>query len=591
MKRIGKAVLFLSSILSCANYGAENKCVNRNVKKRSYTKQEEQDLICSGMQNAYDSGLDEIMLWHEFDISNNNIVSYPRFVGQELQQIKAGTVFTIAVKISSDSIQSLINNGTYLYASVRYRFEDDLEDEFHEDSRNASFVYSKTSPSIKEFDSGYIKGFKLENEVAYATYTVDRDATILNINFVFGNMETKYDDIRITRGSYNEFPGFNVKKYRPCTLPNKEISGDTYIDIDYDKGGMGMMELLSNCIVAYDEEEEKYIRPTIIREEFTDAIYDKSLVGEYRPVVYAASDIYGNTSTATFYLRLVDYKAPTIRKNNDNDISFSYTLLSKEMILEYFTIFDNHILDSVELIDLDLIEARKTMGQHNFRIKATDRSNNISYYESKFLIVDDVPPVVTSPLRINTSVSEVLNVEQIKGMFKSEDEVDGTDLKITVDGKEYFDNAKKPGTYYITYKAVDKANNTTSKRVPVIVSDDNGPTFFIYEYSITSYIGELVDVLAAINSMAEAGIIKKGNYIEYQIISGQDLSNNLEAGSYTTKVLAKSDAGESIVVNLNIDIKEKEKELKAKKGFWQKIADFFRNLFASIGNFFKNLFH
>lgn len=231
------------------------------------------------------------------------------------------------------------------------------------------------------------------------------------------------------------------------------------------------------------------------------------------------------------------------------------------------------------------------MGQHNFRIKATDRSNNISYYESKFLIVDDVPPVVTSPLRINTSVSEVLNVEQIKGMFKSEDEVDGTDLKITVDGKEYFDNAKKPGTYYITYKAVDKANNTTSKRVPVIVSDDNGPTFFIYEYSITSYIGELVDVLAAINSMAEAGIIKKGNYIEYQIISGQDLSNNLEAGSYTTKVLAKSDAGESIVVNLNIDIKEKEKELKAKKGFWQKIADFFRNLFASIGNFFKNLFH
>jgi len=494
------------------------------------------------------------------------------------QWIERGTTFTIGVKLKSDSIKTVLNKAITISGSITLQ---------PNGAPTINETKSKTLTIVENMKASLgtvVKEVNYSSGAFYLTYQASATGYINALSFTFGTTATYFDKIQVSGGNYNDFPGFNNYYSAPCNLPSTKVESDSvYIDVNFNNK-KDVVTTLVNSNIAYDEEDEVYYRPTLVKDEYT---INRSNINEYYPVVISAKDKANNVSTLTYYLRTVDMDGPKIVKKNTNDIIFSYRDLTEENIYNLYNITDNNRIKTTELIDLDLSVARKKVGDYTFKIKATDMSDNITTKEGTLKVIDDVAPELNVPIQINTTVSKHLSKEDLINLVSAKDEIDG-DLIPTVECSSYEKNYNKIGMYQISFNVKDKSNNNVTKSVNVIVSDDKAPIFFVYEQNIKIYVGDVVDVLKVINTMADNGIISKGKYVNYQVISGDDISGKLPEGNYKTKVLATTDDGKSVMVNLKIDV---TKQVKTKKSFWQKFIDFFKNIFNSIGNFFKRLFH
>ncbi len=549
-----------------------------DVTKKALTVKEEVGLLCSGTIYAYREGARKIIDDWFFDYYTPGRTKFPTSYHLNPWFEKDST-FTVAIRIDRSSISSVLNKSVTVGGKIYL-------------SPNGPAITDESEKTVTLTENGtyalgdIIKQVKYSNGTFYFGCRVPQNSYIYNMSFVFGNKATTVNKIQVSKGTIEEFPGFVEEYFKPCYNTDRVLEDDTYIDVDVDNDNDNIISSLLNSTLAYDEEDGEYIRPKLISDEYS---MNKTNLGIYYPVKLSATDKAGNTSYLTYYLRTVDKTLPVIRRKANDNIIFSYKDVTKEKILDLYEVTDNYQIKSFDIVDIDIEDLKSNIGRFEYRICAEDAYGNIQYFSDELNIIDDVAPIINAPISINATTSAKLTREELIGFINATDEIDGDDISITVDMKQYEENAKKPGRYAVTFKAVDKSNNSTTKTVTIKVEDKQGPSFGIYDSLIRGYVGDIVDVLEAINGLAEAGVIKPGKYISYELISGDDLTKATEVGTYKAKVLAKSENGDTILVNLKYEVKDRA-ETPKKQGFWDKIAAFFINIFTHIKNFFTSIF-
>ncbi|HBD05948.1 MAG TPA: hypothetical protein DCY93_00865 [Firmicutes bacterium] len=580
-----KTPLIISAVLltlGCSSIQPKSSktLLQPGVKKNAITQipieeDTDREYVCYSINDSINHGTKTIMDEWLFDHVNPGKTSTFANINK---WITKDTVFTLGVRLKEDSIKTVLNKEITISGSMRIQ-----------PNGAPTIIETKTKTltvvdHMKSSLGTLVKEVNYSYGAFYLTFQASVDGYINSLSFTFGTAATYFDKIQVSAGNYVQFPGFTDYYSAPCDIPTTRVESDSvYLDVDFDNK-YDVVTTLVNSNIAYDEEDGVYYHPTLVKDEYT---INKNNINEFYPVVISAKDQANNVSTLTYYLRTVDRIGPKIVKKNNDDIVFSYRDLTKENILNLYNISDNNQIKTKEILDFDIAAAKKAVGDYTFTIKATDMSDNITTKEASLKVIDDVAPTLNVPIQINTTVSRHLSSEDLINLVNAQDEIDG-EIIPTVECSAYEKNYNKVGIYKISFNAKDKSNNNVTRTVNVIVSDDKAPIFFVYEQNIRIYVGDKVDVLNVINTMADNGIISKGKYVNYQVIGGDDISNKLAEGSYKTKVLATTEDGKSVMVNLKIDV---TKQVKTKKSFWQKFIDFFKNIFNSIGNFFKKLFH
>lgn len=542
-------------------------------------------LVCVGMTPAINAGLPEILDEFKFDQKDNGKIklAYDKSI-----VVAPNQVFTIGIKLASSSISSFVGKSHTFDVSATYR------------PNGAPTVYTKHRETVVVQNgfkhtnvNNYIKEIGYTNSQVYLTLSFPTQGLVAALDFSFGNSSIAYDRVQIYSGSIIDFKGFLKERYAPChinldnKITDKKVNIDVPIDSTYD-----IVSALYTASYGYDEEDNEFIVPRIHENKISTTNRE---LGEEQALTLSIQDKSGNTNYITYNVRYVDKTLPRIwKKTSSEKITLEYQQLSAENLIERFIATDNYQLSSVAIEGLDFATAKKKMGTYPFTIKALDSSGNESTLTDEVTVIDKTLPEIDGPTTINLTVTKGMSEEGLLGLFTATDEIDG-DIELQITKNDYSKNSHKKGTYDFTISATDKSGNSVNKNVYINVTDDKEPIFIVNRGTVTTYVGQIIDVMETINSLKLQKIIPDANYIGYTVIDGEDPSHkSLSAGTHYVKLLVNTDQGKSEIIDLIINVEEKLEESiitnTKKKTFFDNIGDFFKSIFDRISDFFRNLF-
>jgi len=279
--------------------------------------------------------------------------------------------------------------------------------------------------------------------------------------------------------------------------------------------------------------------------------YIKTTNGTHTATLRARTN-YGrvlNLGTITYTLAM-DTIAPIIQ--GPTTLSFeigTYTLI-EQILNTFYTITDEpnddwdwNIIGSYNL---------SQVGTYNISIRAFDTSNNETIYPITINVTtppsnDTTPPVITGLSTLTFGVGTINNDGQLLAQFTFEDDITlpSAIIKQVIGAKDY----TQPGTYPLTIRATDQANNIMNKSITLILTVPditppviNGPlliTFDIGTYSTVQEILALFEISdnIAISTSNIIGNINFNQLGEYPIVvTATDINNNTTQRNSTVRI-------------------------------------------------------
>ena len=280
---------------------------------------------------------------------------------------------------------------------------------------------------------------------------------------------------------------------------------------------------------------------------------NKIAVGKYS-FDASVTDSYGNTSTKTFNVVVVDIDAPTL---NTTEIKTRYNvILSDEDIINMLDFQDNY--SSKENISYNFTKHKyrtanvtrgfKAVGRYSMTIELIDEFSNKASYNFTIVVFDDVPPVVSVPEVVISYTSKRLTLDEIKALYVAEDEYCPTLFNNTVFDYDGYKVSKKVRDFRFGIYVEDNYQNDLEVVFIVRVVDDDFPIIdYNKDYLIITSENEkltqerIVDLL--LSKEEQENVVLTSIESEY-------FTNNNEIGSYN--VLVK---GYNINTNEEINIK------------------------------------
>lgn len=198
----------------------------------------------------------------------------------------------------------------------------------------------------------------------------------------------------------------------------------------------------------------------LISQETLDTI-NQSPVGTY-PITVITAD----GRTATCQVMVVDTTPPDV-KVQDVTVYEGDEVSLEDLLLE--------ATDLAGPVTTKLLQELSTgkAGTYTITLEATDPNGNRTTAECKLTVLKDVEAPVFTGLK-DFSVNKGTKPNYTAGV-SAEDDRDGT-VEFQYDDSKV--DLNKPGTYEVTYTAVDKAGNeTTQQRTLTVLADTKAPTF------------------------------------------------------------------------------------------------------------------
>ncbi len=184
---------------------------------------------------------------------------------------------------------------------------------------------------------------------------------------------------------------------------------------------------------------------------------NKNIIGDY-PFNITAIDKYGNTTTKTDYIHVVDKTAPVIIAK-DIVVNHPYALMGEDEIKSKLKIKDE--IDgtvpnsSIEIVDIDGYKDNyNKLGQYRMKVIAKDTKNNKAEANFMIIIKDDDYPEITIGSTIVLSKGEAVSREQLIELLKQMGEL-AADIKNVKLTSAYFDEENPSGKYDLLVELPD----------------------------------------------------------------------------------------------------------------------------------------
>ena len=361
----------------------------------------------------------------------------------------------------------------------------------------------------------------------------------------------------------------------------------------------GQDTVINNVDSPYTESEIRAIAIKKVTDAYDGDITDlvvvtednytasKNKVGTFT-ITYSVTNSSNLTSTFIVNVLNRDFVNPVITGEPTSTVSYKTKVTNEDIIAKY-SANDNYDGVIGLVITSSNYEANK-LGTFTFRLQAKDSSGNTAVATHTLNVIDDIAPVITDTQEGTIQVSflkKLSNSELLFGLSAT-DEIDGElTSKIKIIENQLTD---KKGVYSVIYEVSDNANNKTTYERRYEVISTEVPIFYVSR--------NLISIEDANRMTTEQLALIISNYHNIEMKSFEVITNDYETNEATTgeyllsmKIVDVNDQ-EHIFDNYKINVFNKsnlpkENEEPKAKTIWQKIADFFVNLWNGIKAFFK----
>ena len=357
---------------------------------------------------------------------------------------------------------------------------------FEWNSNRASYITDKQEYSEEVEDPDDSGGTHMEYEYKFTVAKADDSAFVLYKDFDLGSNPNQFVfNFNNNRGHVWEYGKEN--KY---TLKNGE-QRDLFYSVDAKVteasivGGVSAKDLFGVDV------------PVTVK----SSNYTVGAVGIYN-IVLSAVDSYGQESTATLVIHVVDRTAPVIQLKSSVNIPYSSQFTEEDM-KSHIAVKDNVNADTDLVYTWALPTGftwgasfgAKGVGTHDFGLTVTDASGNKSSATIRVNVLDNIPPVIsrkdgaatTTAIVYGYSKSRTLTLATLLNLFKGKDDVDGDNLAVYLKSGE-FDSSI--GSHSIVIACKDSAGNEATMTLNYIIQADIPPVFILSD----AIIGVTADI-------------------------------------------------------------------------------------------------
>ncbi len=360
--------------------------------------------------------------------------------------------------------------------------------------------------------------------------------------------------------------------------------------------------ILANIIVSDNSDNSAYKNIYIIDDNYTN---NSTKIGEYTLVV-GCYDKYGNESLPYIItINTIDEIPPSIDGANSY-ISYLSSPLSMLTIKSNLVVLDNYdgnLFNKLEIIEDTYTNNKNSIGIFNIIFSVIDNSNNSSTpFNVEIIVQDDIAPIIEGPSFYTVLNTDLLDVISIKNSLTAIDNID-KDISDTIvlNENSYLENHDKPGTYFLTFYAIDSSGNISNNfKVKITVNenlsylDQINNSLIHLEVNKYKNDSEILSILGVNYSDYNSISTIENSYVDnYDTLGKFNIIYEFTNTDFTKKnIKINVLTYESAIDDTNTNLSQKNviHQNKKKENFFSKILSFFKNIFINIWNFFKNLF-
>lgn len=258
-----------------------------------------------------------------------------------------------------------------------------------------------------------------------------------------------------------------IIKLKEADLQAPSIDGTNNFIVNVDNM-LSISEIMSH-ITAIDDVDGP------LEMQVESSTYDPSnrTIGTYQINAYA-EDNSGNRSSITITVNVVDTTAPTATASNKTQPN--NVKLSDAEILALVQASDNYYPSeqlTKTIISNEYISNYNRPGTYQVKVRVTDPSTRYTDVVFNITVNDVVKPTITGvnktqPNNVKLSEAELL------ALFTASDDV-STNLRKELVVNDYSSNYSRPGSYNVTCRVYDEANNYSEATVTITVEDKVAP--------------------------------------------------------------------------------------------------------------------
>lgn len=318
-----------------------------------------------------------------------------------------------------------------------------------------------------------------------------------------------------------------------------------------------------NLFTAIDLEDGDVTESiTVVLDNYSD---NKGVLNTPHKVTIQASDSSNNTTTADFYITVVDVTPPVI-SGNTNLVQVSYTQTwSVSNFKASLTVQDNYDVLSADdiVIKSNTYQGNETvLGTYTVTFEITDSSGNKGTFLKNVKVIDDILPEFTGPETITSRINTMLTVSYVKAQLTASDEKSGNlTNRITLVEDNYSGKGHKKGTYTVKFSVEDNAGNTAYHTVTIVRVDSIPPKIYVVDGlnirtspEIPLTFNQIVDILIA------TGQQTLNAETQFFLLDEDYFGNEEEVGLYTMTLRALSTDGTESTHEVTINVLEAEED-------------------------------
>ena len=405
---------------------------------------------------------------------------------------------------------------------------------------DAYFVWEKTVIDVPVFSSleEYKDNYKLKlyvNGIQSNDYYVEYETNCSTFSTVLTNKIGKYTVYykAYSKNNYLSSEQAIIFNVVDVTAPTIDLSSDT---IDIEVGTTINKEWFS---VNDDTCSKDEINISI---NDTNVIYN--VIGKYSATI-TATDLYNNSKTVSFTVRVVDKTKPIIKVLKP--LIFDY--LEEVDVKSYFVCLDNYDNDITDLLVIKNLDT-KTLGKKEITLEVSDYSNNKTTLTLEVMVVDKVMPILNLITEeITLDIIDFKNYDEkyfgkyILNISDNYSKKEDINVIINVDTLE-----EVVSDYYINFIAIDENNNKTKKQILVKLREFIGPEL-ICDDVINICVGEEIDLYSLVR------VVDKYDLDAASRLTIDDGGfDNLALGTYKIKYTCFNTSGEysEKIVTINV---------------------------------------
>lgn len=318
-----------------------------------------------------------------------------------------------------------------------------------------------------------------------------------------------------------------------------------------------------NLFTAIDLEDGDVTESiTVVLDNYSD---NKGVLNTPHKVTIQASDSSNNTTTADFYITVVDVTPPVI-SGNTNLVQVSYTQTwSVSNFKASLTVQDNYDVLSADdiVIKSNTYQGNETvLGTYTVIFDITDSSGNKGTFLKNVKVIDDILPEFTGPETITSRINTMLTVSYVKAQLTASDEKSGNlTNRITLVEDNYSGNGHKKGTYTVKFSVEDNAGNTAYHTVTIVRVDSIPPKIYVVDGlnirtspEIPLTFNQIVDILIA------TGQQTLNAETQFFLLDEDYFGNEDQIGVYSMTIRSVSTTGveEEHDVTINVQAEDEE---------------------------------